>query len=85
MSSAQDTCTIVRAIIGLAHALGMTVVAEGIETQAQLEQLLAYGCDFGQGYLFSPPLAPEQLMARLGDGLDFKLARGLCEPDQPPR
>ncbi|AOF93476.1 EAL domain-containing protein [Sinorhizobium sp. RAC02] len=71
ISSTQDTCTIVRAIIGLAHALGMTVVAEGIETPDQLEQLLAYGCDFGQGYLFSPPLAPDQLATCFRHGMDF--------------
>lgn len=60
MDGGQDR-TIVRAIIGLAHALGMTVVAEGIETPEQLRQLQAYGCDFGQGYLFSPPLDPRML------------------------
>lgn len=61
MCGRQENSTIVRAIIGLAHALGMKVVAEGIETHDQLAQLQAFGCDFGQGYLFSPPLAPDQL------------------------
>lgn len=68
MCGGQDTCTIVRAIIGLAHALGMTVVAEGIETPEQLAQLQAFGCDFGQGYLFSQPLAPDEVAARLRSG-----------------
>ncbi|WP_337183327.1 EAL domain-containing protein [Shinella sp.] len=49
----------------------MTVVAEGIGTAGQLEQLQAFGCDFGQGYLFSPPLAPSQLAARFPSGSDF--------------
>lgn len=51
----------------------MTVVAEGIETTCQLEQLQALGCDFGQGYLFSPPLAPSQLAACFPSGSDFTL------------
>jgi diguanylate cyclase (GGDEF)-like protein len=46
---------IVRAIIGLGHGLRKVVVAEGIETQAQLQRLRELGCDFGQGYLFARP------------------------------
>ncbi len=49
---------IVRATIALAHNLGMTVVAEGIETDQQLKLLKSFGCDFGQGYFFAKPLAP---------------------------
>jgi EAL domain-containing protein (putative c-di-GMP-specific phosphodiesterase class I) len=47
--------TTVRTISGLAHNLGMRVVAEGVETQPQWEFLIALGCDVMQGYLFSPP------------------------------
>lgn len=43
-------------IIGMSHKLGKKVVAEGIETQEQLDLLIAAGCDFGQGYLFSKPI-----------------------------
>ncbi|EAZ90844.1 hypothetical protein CY0110_25476 [Crocosphaera chwakensis CCY0110] len=46
----------VKLVIALAHSLGMTVVAEGIETEKQLEQLKVLGCEYGQGYLFSPPV-----------------------------
>ncbi|HLH07987.1 MAG TPA: EAL domain-containing protein [Terriglobales bacterium] len=46
---------IVRAIITLAHNLGMKVVAEGTETAAQVEMLGQLGCDLAQGYYFSPP------------------------------
>lgn len=50
---------IVRATISLAHNLNMRVVAEGIETEEQLSALVAYGCDYGQGYLLARPLSPE--------------------------
>jgi diguanylate cyclase (GGDEF)-like protein len=46
---------LIRAIIAMAHALNMKVVAEGIETPWQLEQLKALGCDHGQGYLLAKP------------------------------
>lgn len=48
---------IVPAIVGLAHASGLSVVAEGIETEAQRRLIVADGCDYGQGYLFARPLA----------------------------
>jgi diguanylate cyclase (GGDEF)-like protein len=47
---------IVRGIISLTHSLGMSVVAEGIENEAQSKMLKDFGCDFGQGYLFGEPM-----------------------------
>ncbi|MCG5244977.1 EAL domain-containing protein [Methylorubrum extorquens] len=47
---------IVRSVVGLGRSLGITTTAEGIETEAQLEQLRLEGCDEGQGYLFSRPV-----------------------------
>ncbi|MBS0344872.1 MAG: EAL domain-containing protein [Proteobacteria bacterium] len=47
---------ITEAIIAMAHKLDLEVVAEGVESEAQCERLAAAGCDYGQGYLFSPPL-----------------------------
>ena len=47
--------TLVKSIIGIAKALGLKVVAEGVETTAQLEQLQNWGCDAIQGYLFAQP------------------------------
>ena len=52
---------VVETIINLSHQLNLAVVAEGIETQQQLEWLQQLGCEFGQGYLFSKPLPPEQI------------------------
>ncbi len=49
------SAAVVRAVLALASTLGMEVVAEGIETTAQREQLIELGCDFGQGFLFAQP------------------------------
>jgi EAL domain-containing protein (putative c-di-GMP-specific phosphodiesterase class I) len=46
---------IIRSVIGLGHGLGVPVVAEGVETQAQLDALRAEGCDQAQGYLIARP------------------------------
>ena len=53
------------AVVGLGHALGLAVVAEGVETEAQLQMLRIQGCDEAQGYLFTRPLAPPELEAWL--------------------
>jgi diguanylate cyclase (GGDEF)-like protein/PAS domain S-box-containing protein len=55
--------SLVSAIIGLAHSLGLRVVAEGVERLDQLELLRALRCDSIQGYVVSPPLAPELVPA----------------------
>lgn len=52
---------VVRSIVGLVHALGMDVVAEGITTSQQLALLRSMGCDLGQGYYFSAPRPAEEL------------------------
>jgi len=65
MSDGGENIEIVRTITMLAHTLNMGVVAEGVETQQQLEILRELGCEFGQGYLFSLPLpasAAEQVI-----------------------
>jgi len=55
----HDYTSIVEAIVTLAHALGLTAVAEGLETNTQLEALRVIGCDFAQGYLLGHPLPAE--------------------------
>ena len=59
----EDTA-IVRAVADTGRALGLTVVAEGIETEAQRDFLAGIGCDQGQGFLFSRPVAPARLRDR---------------------
>lgn len=59
-----DTLTIVRAIVNLAHNLGMQVTVEGVETTAQQAMLHALGCEQMQGYLFGRP-APEAALSEL--------------------
>jgi EAL domain-containing protein (putative c-di-GMP-specific phosphodiesterase class I)/ActR/RegA family two-component response regulator len=63
----KDTDRImVQKTIEMAHELGMQVIGEGVETQEQLDFLRMKGCDGAQGYLFSRPLPPEELMSWLG-------------------
>lgn len=63
--SAEDAA-IVRAIIAMVHSLELQVVAEGVETQAQMDFLKAHQCDEIQGYLLSPPVPAEQFAELLG-------------------
>lgn len=55
-------------IIRLGHELGLKVVAEGIETEAQRDALIWAGCDYGQGYLFSKPVPAGRIPELLGAG-----------------
>ena len=57
---------IVSAVIKLAHALGLKVVAEGVETTAQLDVLRRLGCDLAQGFLFSEAMPATAIAAQLG-------------------
>jgi diguanylate cyclase (GGDEF)-like protein/PAS domain S-box-containing protein len=64
----QERTAIVEAIIGMARALSLDVIAEGVENEAQLSELDRLGCDFAQGHLFSQALPAERISARLGEG-----------------
>ena len=65
VTSDESAASITRAIIAMARSLNMTTVAEGVETQAQLDFLTAQDCDVMQGYFISRPLPAEQLTAML--------------------
>ena len=62
ITSNKADCSLVKATIGMAHSLGLQVVAEGVETKEQLEQLSELNCDFLQGYYFSKPITAKQVL-----------------------
>jgi EAL domain-containing protein (putative c-di-GMP-specific phosphodiesterase class I) len=64
----QERTAIVEAIIGMARALSLDVIAEGVENEAQLSELRRLGCDFAQGHLFSRALPAEKIGRLLSDG-----------------
>ncbi len=64
---AKDTA-LVRMVIEVGHALGMRVIAEGVEEWAQAALLAETGCDMAQGYHFSGPIPPEEVPGFLGGG-----------------
>jgi len=64
----QDRTAIVEAIIGMARALSLDVIAEGLESEPQLSELRRLRCDFAQGHLFSPALPPEKITSLLSEG-----------------
>jgi EAL domain-containing protein (putative c-di-GMP-specific phosphodiesterase class I) len=57
----RDCRLIIQSIVELAHGLGLTATAEGVETLDQLRLIRELGCDIAQGYLIAPPLGPEAL------------------------
>ncbi|WP_235536432.1 MULTISPECIES: putative bifunctional diguanylate cyclase/phosphodiesterase [unclassified Sphingomonas] len=61
----RDSVAIVRAILGLASALGMQATAEGVESEALIETLIGLGCDVAQGYYFARPMPSEDAFAYL--------------------
>jgi diguanylate cyclase len=61
--------TLVAAMVAMGHALGLHVVAEGVETHAQMATLLTLGCRTAQGYLFAKPQSADQVSALLDTGL----------------
>jgi len=69
--NAEDNA-IVRAIISMSNSLGLTVTAEGVETEEQATLLREWSCDKGQGYLFARPLDAQRLtdLLRAAEGID---------------
>ena len=68
------------AIITMSHSLNLQVVAEGVETQAQLDLLGARNCDLIQGYLMSPPLEPDAFARLIADDPKLYAGRGVTHP-----
>jgi EAL domain-containing protein (putative c-di-GMP-specific phosphodiesterase class I) len=68
MLSAPEAFRLVRSIIELGHDLGLKIVAEGVEAQAEVRLLHELGCDFAQGYHFSRPVPAAQAAAQLARG-----------------
>jgi diguanylate cyclase (GGDEF)-like protein len=66
-----EDAALTRAIIAMAHGLGLKVIGEGVETEAQLEFLRAEGCNMIQGYLISRPMSAENFLQRLKTGPEF--------------
>ncbi|HEU5142059.1 MAG TPA: EAL domain-containing protein, partial [Solirubrobacterales bacterium] len=64
----RERTAIVEAVIGMARALSLDAIAEGVESEAQVTELRRLGCDFAQGHLFSRPLAPQKVTELLRDG-----------------
>jgi EAL domain-containing protein (putative c-di-GMP-specific phosphodiesterase class I) len=67
LGAETDDSIIVSGVVGLAHGLGLRVVAEGVETADQLSRLRDLGCDFGQGYYFARPLPADAAEAVMRD------------------
>lgn len=65
VTGSAEAASVVRSIINLAHGLKVRVLAEGVETEAQLRLLASAGCDAVQGYFFSPPVEPDTLATML--------------------
>ncbi|MCH8497718.1 MAG: EAL domain-containing protein [Marinobacter sp.] len=79
-SQPQDQL-IVRSTIDMAHGLGLSVVAEGIENEASWRLLQAWGCEKGQGYFLGRPMKPEDLVRWAAE---FKQRQAALRPDPSP-
>jgi diguanylate cyclase (GGDEF)-like protein len=68
----ERNSAIVAAVVMMANTLGLTAIAEGVETEAQVEQARALGCDVSQGFFFSEPQPPNWIADRFGDERPFR-------------
>ena len=66
IGSSQRDEQIVASIVAMAHRLGLTVVAEGVESESTWRSLARHGCDVTQGFLVSPPVPLDELTALMG-------------------
>ncbi len=85
MMERSEDAIIVPSVLGLAHGLGIQTIAEGIEGQAQWDELAAAGCHLGQGWLWSPAVSLDkatELVARTGS-LSTAAPAWRCDADTP--
>jgi EAL domain-containing protein (putative c-di-GMP-specific phosphodiesterase class I) len=80
MSVAANNNAIVRAVLDLAHNLGLQVVAEGVEDEQTRDELIELGCRTSQGYLYSAPLPPAELTAWAARRSPVQRSRGAVAP-----
>ncbi len=81
LTTDHNDAAIATAMIAMAHGLGLTVVAEGVETDAQLDFLLKQGCDYFQGYLLGEPMPASEFEALLEAGARVDIPRRNILPD----
>jgi EAL domain-containing protein (putative c-di-GMP-specific phosphodiesterase class I) len=74
VTRSADDATIVQAILSMAHSLNLKVVAEGVETEAQLAFLAGKRCDSAQGFLLSRPLAAAKFAALMTEWESSRIA-----------
>jgi len=84
IATSRDCRLIVQSMVDLAHGLGLTAIAEGIETVDQLRVVRETGCDIAQGFLISQPLAPEAL-AKWKEAFRSEWAKLLADPPAASR
>ena len=85
MATDPGDLAIVRAIVELTRSLGLSVVAEGVESELTLSLLDEMGCDIGQGFLFSRPLPYDRLEAWIAARTDTVDRFGERDPEAPSR
>ena len=67
IKSQDENCVIIDAVIAVGHALGLSIVADCVETEIQCEYLKSKGCDVMQGFLFSKPLSVDDMTTKLDE------------------
>jgi len=80
-----DDASVVTAVIAVAHSLGLKVTAQGIESEAQVALLRSLGCDYVQGFLWSPPLSAEECERILVEGMVPQVAPSRRAPARRTR
>jgi PAS domain S-box-containing protein len=79
MTQSRESRKIVATVVGLGRSLGLTTVAEGVETQEQAKMLFWLGCDFGQGFLYSEPVPAEELPSVVSRKLPYSTPPSMHE------